>query len=60
MSSLIATVNLKPSQSNHLRLPGGIGKAGSKAAFHQGLPRGIGRAGSKAAFHLSKQGFSVE
>jgi hypothetical protein len=38
MSSLIATVNLKPFQSNHLRLPRGIGKAGRKAAFHQGKP----------------------
>jgi hypothetical protein len=38
MSSLIATVNLKPSQSNHLRLPSGIGRAGSKAAFHLGKP----------------------
>jgi hypothetical protein len=38
MISLIATVNLMPFQINHLRLPGGIGRAGSKAAFHLGKP----------------------
>jgi hypothetical protein len=34
MSSLVETVNSQSFLINHLRLPGGIGEATSKAGFH--------------------------